>query len=288
MTELYVKYSNYIDSSLVDEINGYILKDYSIDRIFGRNMYYNSYSSKYRSFIKNIFKNKDIKLLKELKRCNFKIPCYNVNSYIGSIYINKYKECLFEDEINFLNEYYQQNDFKELFSHFKCNIYEYEKEKWSRQKRRLELQKNPLLKGNSLFNDNLLLKRVEKLEEEMKKIKENKYIKQEIKKENKKENKNDSNSNIGKLWTIEEEEILWMNIKVHSIEEVAKLHKRTPKGIKMRLQKIILYKIYNDLLDCNEIKKYIKYIMSEELQNDNDTINGELMNELIKNFTELN
>ena len=49
-----------------------------------------------------------------------------------------------------------------------------------------------------------------------------------------------------------------MNIKVHSIEEVAKLHKRTPKGIKMRLQKIILYKIYNDLLDCNEIKKYIK------------------------------
>lgn len=284
MTEFYVKYSNYIDSSLVDEINGYILKDYSIDRIFGCNMYYNSYSEKYKSFIKNIFKNKDIKLLKELKRCNFKIPCYNVNSYIGSIYINKYKECLFEDEINFLNEYYHQNDFKELFSHFEFNIYEYEKEEWTRQKRRLELQKNPLLKDNSFVNDNLLLKRVEKLEEEMKKIKENKYIK----KENKKENKKDSNNNIGKWWTIEEEEILWMNIKVHSIEEVAKLHKRTPKGIKMRLQKIILYKIYNDLLDCNEIKKYIKYIMGEELQNDNDTINGELMNQLIKNFTELN
>ena len=176
---------------------------------------------------------------------------------------------------------FRSNDFKELFSHIQFNIYEYEKEEWKRQKRRLELGGNPLLKGNSLFNDNSLLKRVEKLEEEMKKIKEKHDIKKEVK-------KGENNNNIGKLWTIEEEEILWMNIKVHSIEEVAKLHKRTPKGIKMRLQKIILYKIYNDLLDCNEIKKYIKYIMGEELQNDNDTINGELMKELIKNFTELN
>ena len=62
MTEFYVKYSNYIDSSLVDEINGYILKDYSIDRIFGNNMYYNSYSEKYKSFIENIFNNFSVKL----------------------------------------------------------------------------------------------------------------------------------------------------------------------------------------------------------------------------------
>ena len=53
-------------------------------------------------------------LLKELKRCNLKIPSDGVIGYIGSGYINKYKECLFEDEINFLNEYYHQNDFQEF------------------------------------------------------------------------------------------------------------------------------------------------------------------------------
>lgn len=280
MTELYVKYSNYIDSSIIDEMNSLISKGYTVSCLFDSNMSYRSYSEKYRSFINNIFKNKDITLLKELKRCNLKIPTDHPG-YIGTGYINKYKECLFEDEIDFLNEYYEENDFKELFSHIQFNIYEYEKEEWKRQKRRLELGGNQLLKGNSLFNDNSLLKRVEKLEEEMKKMKEKHDIKKEVK-------KGENNNNIGKLWTIEEEEILWMNIKVYSVEEVAKLHKRTPKGIKLRLQKIILYKIYNDLIDCNEIKKYIKYIMGEELQNDNDTINGELMNELIKNFTELN
>ena len=70
MTEFYVKYSNYIDSSIIDEMNSLISKGSTVSSLFDSNMNYRSYSEKYRSFIYNIFKNKDITLLKELKRCN--------------------------------------------------------------------------------------------------------------------------------------------------------------------------------------------------------------------------
>lgn len=244
MEDLYVKHSNYIDSSLVDEINECVSKGFCIDKLFGRNMYYNSYCRKYKEFIGNIFKNKDIFLLKELKKCNFKLPI----DYYGGEYIKKYQECLFEDEIDFLNKFYEENDFKDLFSHHieHYNRYESEKEEWRRQKRRMEL------------NGNTLLKRVEKSKKQ--------------------------NMNIGKLWSMEEEDILWLNIQKKSIDEVAKLHKRTSKEIKLKLQKIILEKIYNDELDCNEIKKYIKYVLGDELKKDDSTINGDFYNELIKNI----
>jgi len=134
-----------------------------------------------------------------------------------------------------LNKFYEENDFKDLFSHhIHAYVYEYEKEEWKRQKRRMEL------------NGNKLLKRVEKSKKQ--------------------------NMNIGKLWSVEEEDILWLNIQKKSIDEVAKLHKRTSKEIKLKLQKIILEKIYNDELDCNEIKKHIKYVLGDELKKDDSTI----------------